>query len=59
MTNEKIEIMEIGEDLQMRHYKRMLGFLKADAEGRTEVESKIVLEQVIAAAQELLKEHHK
>jgi len=45
------------DELEARHYRRMLRFLTADSEGRSHEEYINVLEQTIKAAQELLKEH--
>lgn len=43
-------------DIRQKHYNRMKGFLKYDIEERDLKEQKIILEEVIKTATDMLKE---
>lgn len=45
--------------LEQKHYKRIKGFLTYDIEDRTEQEQKIILEQTVKVAHEMLQERSK
>lgn len=46
--------MDNMKTLEQKHYKRIKGFLTYDIEDRTEEEQKIILQQTIIVAQEML-----
>ena len=54
MTN--IRNVTKNEELESKHYNRMLGFLITDFEGRDFNECDIILRQIIKVAYELLNE---